>query len=323
MEAGEASLAMSSGPSPAERPSWLRMTVIAGLSVIVGGFAIVGVDLALALTRLDHDPDLLRSHVSMNGGWAWLSYALKTAFACWLLAWGTRRCVRDWTDDWAMRIWPVAVAVAIAVVSQNDEASVSLASCALVVVVARNVALVRRPATRWQPSRWQLAGAVIVLMVLAVAAFGYRPIHPLAAAFEDRRSDTSFSFGSDGEPSRPYTRLAFMLGNEGTARVTVRSVGAMGSGFMPGDIAVLTSRADAVDAHSCADLHRPVDTERIARGDQLHAWLEPSRAFCRGPHRTQGTEVWGIEVRYETLGFGGIQSLPIDPPAQLRCPARH
>jgi hypothetical protein len=322
MEASGISLMAPSG-TPAERPTWLRMTVLAGLGVVVGKFAIAAVAIALSLTRLDGDPHLLRVPAPTNGAWAWLSYATQTAFACWLLAWATRRCVRDWTDDWDMRIWPVAVAVAIALVSPRDEASVSLAGCALVVVVARNVALVPRPAPRWQPSRWELAGAIVALMALAVAAFGYRPIHPLAAAFEDRRSDTSFGLGSDGEPAGPHTRFAFMLGNEGAARVTVRSVGAMGSGFMPGDVVVLTSRSGAVDAHSLADLQRPVGMERIARGDQLHAWLEPSRAFCRGPHPTQATEVWGIEVRYETLGFEGIQSLPIDPPARLRCPARH
>jgi hypothetical protein len=297
------------------------MTVIAGLGAIVGGFVVFGVDLALALTRLDGDPDLLRAPAPTNGGWAWLSYATQTAFACWLLAWATRRCVRDWTDDWDMRIWPVAVAVAIALVSPSDEASVSLAGCALVVVVARNVALVPRPAPRWQPSRWELAGAIVALMALAVAAFAYRPLHPLAAAFEDRRSDTSFSFGSDGEPARPYTRLAFMLGNEGAATVTVRWIHAYGAA--PADIDVMTHRTDVTSAPTVAGLHRPVGVEQIARGDQLYAWLEPSRALCQGPRRTQEKEVWGIEVRYETLGFEGIQSLPINPAARLRCPARH
>jgi hypothetical protein len=55
----------------------------------------------------------------------------------------------------------------------------------------------------------------------------------------------------------------------------------------------------------------------------LHAWLQSSRASCQGPHRTQEINVPGIEVRYETLVFAGIESLPIDPPARLRCPARH
>ncbi len=296
------------------------MTVIAGLGTIVGGFAILGVELALSLTRLDGDPDLLRFPVSMNGAWAWLSYATQTAFACWLLAWATRRCVRDWTD-WDMRIWPVAVAVAIALVSPSDESSVSLAGCAVVVVVARNVALVPRLAARWQPSRWELAGAIVAIAALAVAAFAYRPLHPLAAAFEDRRSDTWFSFGSDGEPGRPYTRLAFMLSNEGSAGATVRSIGAYG--VAPTYLEVMTHRTEVTPAPTIAGSHRPVGVERIARGDQLHAWLQPSRAFCQGPHRTQEINVWGIEVRYETLGFEGIQSLPIDPSARLRCPARH
>lgn len=309
------------GPAPGERPSWLRMTVIAGLGAIVGGFVIVGVDMALALTRLDHDPDLLRAPAPMNGAWTWLSYATRTAFACWLLAWGTRRCVRDWTDDWDMRIWPVAVAIAIAVVSSSNDASISLASGALVVVVARNVALVPRPAPRWQPRRWELAGAIVVLMALAVAAFGYRPIHPLAAAFEDRRSETSFSFGSRGDPARPYTRLAFMLGNEGAAGVTVRWIHAYGAA--PGYLDVMTDRTDVTSAPTVAGLHRPVGVEQIAHGDQLHAWLQPSRTYCGGPHRTQEIDVWGIEVRYETLVFEGIESLPIEPSARLRCPARH
>jgi hypothetical protein len=72
MEASGVSVS-APGPSPVERPTWLRMTVIAGLGAIVGRFAIVGVEIALSLTRLDGDPDLLRFPVSMNGGWAWLS----------------------------------------------------------------------------------------------------------------------------------------------------------------------------------------------------------------------------------------------------------
>jgi hypothetical protein len=320
MEASAANLAPA-GSSPIERPTWLRMIVVAGLAGLVGGVAIFGVDAALMLTRLDADPDLLRLPTSSDGLWAWSSCAAKTVLGCWLFAWAGRRCIRDWTDNWDLRIWPVAIAIAIALASLDARRSLTLAGFALVVVVARNVALVPRPAPRWQPSRWKRAAVIVALAVVAIVALTYRPLHPLEAAFSDRDTDASFSFGSDGDPSRPSTELGFMIGNEGAARVTVRQVRAVE--IAHGNVDVLTQRSGAFEAHSLADFRQPVSVERIARGDQLHGWLAPSRSLCQGPGRARGAKVWGLDVRYETLGVTGTQRLPIDPPARLRCPSRH
>lgn len=320
MEAGTANVA-SARPAPSERPSWLRMTVLAGLTVVIGHFVIAGVEIVLALTRFDADPDLLRLPTSLDDRWAWSSYAVKTLLACWLFAWAGRRCVRDWTDDWDMRIWPVAVAIAFALASLDARRSLTLAGCALVVVVARNVALVPRPAPRWGPSRWTRAAVIAALVAVAVVALAYRPLHPLSAAFADRHSNSSFSMGTGSDPTGTYRTFGFMLGNEGPATVTVRSVHAYDEA--PPHVDVLTQRTGMRAAHSLATFERPVGMEHIAHGDRLHAWLRLSHASCHGPLRVRSDEVSELVVRYETLGFAGTQRLPIDPPARLRCPGRH
>lgn len=297
------------------------MTVLAGLAVVIGKFAIAGVEIVVALTRLDGDPDLLRLPVSTDDRWAWVSHATKAGLACWLLAWATRRCVRDWTDDWDMRIVPVAVAIAFALASPGNDSSVSLAGCALVVVVARNVALVPRPAPGWKPGRWERAAVTVAIAGLAAVALAYRPLHPLSASFADRRSDTSFGIGTSGSPSRPYRTFGFMLGNEGPADLTVRSIHAYDEA--PADVDVMTERTGVREAHSLAAFERPVGVEHIGAGDQLHGWLQLARSSCQGPYRVRSDEVRGLVVRYETLGFAHKAWLPIDPPARLRCPARH
>jgi len=299
----------------------MRMTVLAGLAAVLGGFAIAGAQIALKLTRLDGDPHLLRLPATTDDRWAWASYAVKTALACWLFAWAGRRCVRDWTDGWDLRILPVAVAIAFALASLDADKSLTVAGFALIVVVARNVALVPRPAPRWRPNRWVLAGTIVAIAVLAVVALAYRPLHPLSAAFDGRKSDTSFGFGTGGDASRAITGLSFMIGNEGPAAVTVRSIHAYDAA--PPDVDVMTRRTDVTSAPTLAGLQRPVGVERIASGDQLHAWLHLAHSSCSGPYRVRSDEVYELVVRYETLGFSGIQRLTIDPPARLRCPARH
>jgi hypothetical protein len=258
---------------------------------------------------------------SIDGYWAWLSYATKAALACGLFAWALRLCTRGWTDDWDLRLWPVTDAIAIALASPGDDGALSLAGCALVVVVARNVALVPRPAPRWRPPPWQRAAVIAGIAIVAVAALAYRPFHPLSAAFQGRDSDTSFGFGTGGDPARASTELAFTIGNEGLAAVTVRSIHAFDEA--PADVDVMTHRTDVTTARSLAGLHRPVGMERIAPGDQLQAWLKLSNASCRGPDRVRRDEVRELVVRYETLGLIRTQRLPIDPPALLRCPGRH
>ncbi|MBS1868705.1 MAG: hypothetical protein JSS99_03490 [Actinobacteria bacterium] len=320
MEASRVSVA-AAGLPPAERPTWMRMTVLAGVAAVVGSFAIAGVRILLELTRLDRDLDLLRLPATGDDSWAWASYAAKTAFACVLFAWAGRRCVRDWTDGWDMRIYPVAVAIAFALASLDADESLTVAGFALIVVVARNVALVPRPAPRWSPNRWELAGTIVAIAVLAVVALAYRPLHPLAAAFDGRASDTSFGLGTSGDPSRTTTELGFMVGNEGPATVTVRSIHAYDAA--PPDIDVMTRRTDVTSARTLAGLQRPVGVERIASGDQLHAWLRLAHSSCSGPFRVHTDKVFELVVRYETLGFHGIQRLAIDPPARLRCPGRH
>jgi hypothetical protein len=318
MEAGGASL----GPperSSVERPTWLRMTVLAGLAAVIGAVVIAFVGGALDAAGLADD-DLLRPPTSIDGTWAWLNYATKTGLACWLLAWAGRRCVRDWTDDWDMRIWPVAVAIGFALASLDRDESLTLASFALVVVVARNVALVPRPAPRWEPSRWERIGLIATIAAVAIVALAYKPLNPLSAAFSDRKSDTSFSIGARGAPSRPYREFGFLLGNEGLASVTVRSIRA--DGGVSAHIDVLTRR-DVDYARSSAGLWRPLGVEHIRRGDELHGLLRLSSASCSGPDRVRGEEVRALSVWYETLGFKRTAWLPIRPPARLRCPARH
>jgi hypothetical protein len=315
----EASEATFTAAAPVERPSWRRIVVLAGLAAVIGGFAIAGVEALLALTRLDGDADLLRQPASVDGGWTWLNYATKTALACWLLAWAGRRCVRNWTDGWDMRIWPVAVAIGIAFASLDRARSLTLAGFALVVVVARNVALARRPLPRWASGRWERIGLIAAIAVVAIVTLAYKPLNPLSAAFSDRKSDTSFSFGARGIPSRPYREFGFLLVNEGLATVTVRSIHA--DGGASADVDVLTHR-DVKYARSFAGLWRPFGVEHIRRGDELHGLLRLSRASCSGPGRVRGGEVSALSVWYETLGFKRTAWLPIHPPARLRCPSR-
>jgi hypothetical protein len=263
----------------------------------------------LALTRLDGDPELLRLPTSVDDRWAWVSYAAKTALACWLFAWAGRRCVRDWTDDWDLRIWPVAVAIALALVSLGDDKALTLAGFALVVVVARNVALVPRPAPRWQLSRWERVGLLAAVVVAATVALAYRPLHPLAAAFLDRGTSAGMSIGGGGSPSQRYSEFAFWMENEGPAGVTIRSIHAYDAA--PADVDVL--------AHS----GHPMGVERIAHDGDLRGRLQLAYWSCHGPYRVHSDVVTELVVRYETLGFNGTQRLPIDPPVRLRCPTRH
>lgn len=320
MEASGIDLTVQSR-TPSERPTWMRMTVLAGLAAVLGGFVIAGAQIALELTRLDRDPDLLRLPATADDSWAWASYAAKAALACWLFAWAGRHCVRTWTDSWDMRIGPVAVAIAFALASLDADRTLTPAGFALIVVVARNVALLPRPAPRWRPSRWELVGTIAAITVLAVVALAYRPLHPLAAAFDGRGSDTSFGFGTGGDPSRATTGLAFMIGNEGPATVTVRSIHAYDAA--PPDIDVMTHRTDVTSAPTLAGLQRPVGVERIESGDQFHGWLQLAHSSCHGPYRVHSDRIFELVVRYETLSFSGTQRLPINPPARLRCPARH
>jgi len=320
MEASEASLT-APAHAPGERPTWMRMTVLAGVAAVVGSFAIAGVKILLELSRLDGDADLLRLPATGDDSWAWTSYAAKTALACWLFAWAGRRCVRTWTDAWDMRIVPVATAIAFALASLDADKSLTAAGFALIVVVARNVALVPRPAPRWRPNRWELVGTIAAIAVVAVVALAYRPLHPLAAAFDGRHSDTSFGFGTGGDWSRATAELPFMIGNEGPAAVTVRSIHAYDEA--PPDVDVMTHRDDVTSAPTLAGLQRPVGVERIASGDHFHGWLQLAHSSCSGPYAVSTDEVFELVVRYETLGFHGIQRLSIDPPARLRCPGRH
>jgi len=295
------------------------MTVLAGLAAVIGGLAIAVVEAVMSSTGLGREDEMLRPPTSIDGGWAWLNYATKTALACWLFAWAGRRCVRDWTDDWDMRIWPVAVAIGIALASLDRHESLTLAGFALVVVVARNVALVPRPAPRWEPSRWERIGLIAAIAAVAIVALAYKPLNPLSAAFSDRKSDTSFSIGARGTPSRPYREFGFVLVNEGLATVTVSSIHA--DDEASADVDVLTHR-DVEYARSYAGLWRPLGVEHIRRGDELHGLLRLSRASC-GPDRVRGDEVHALSVWYETLGFKRTAWLPIRPPARLRCPAPH
>jgi len=320
MEASGIDLTVQSR-TPGERPTWMRMTVLAGLAAVLGGFAIAGAQIVLELTRLDGDPHLLRLPATGDDSWAWTSYAAKTALACWLFAWAGRRCVRDWTDGWDMRTSPVAVAIAFALASLDADRSLTAAGFALIVVVARNVALVPRPASRWRPNRWELAGTIAAIAAVAVVALTYRPLHPLAAAFADRSSDSGFSVSSGQDTSHRYAQFGFIIKNDGLAAVTVRSVHAYDEA--PPDVDVMTQRTDVTSAATLAGLHRPVGVEHIAHGNELHGWLQLSRASCSGPYRVHGDRVFELVVRYETLGFRGIQRLPIDPPARLRCPRPH
>lgn len=285
------------------------MTVLAGLGAIVGGFVIVGVEIVLWLLRLDADAHLLRLPASTDDRWAWTSYAAKTALACWLFAWAGRRCVRDWTDHWDMRIWPVALAIAIALASLREDKTLTLAGFALVVVVARNVALVPRPAPRWQPSRWERIAGIGAVAILAVVALAYRPLHPLAAAFADRGSSAGMSIGTGASPSQRYGSFPFWIENEGPAGVIVRSIHAYDAA--PADVDVL------------GEARRPFTIEHLSHEGSFHGWLQLSRASCSGPYRVRGDEVSELVVRYETLGQSGTQRIPIDPPARLRCPGRH
>lgn len=304
-------------PSP-ERPGWGRTTFVTLVAFALGGLAFGAAAGLLSLAGLQAGSIRVVQWPAYSGdAWAWLAATSRTAFACWLLAWALRRCTRDWTDDWDLRLWPVAVAFAIAIGAASGETSVGLAGFALVVVVTRNVALAPRPAPRWQPSRRVRAVVVIAVVSLAVVSLAYRPLHPLSAAFEDRASDASFGISGGHHPGDPpfeQRALGFMLGNDGIAAMTVRSVRALGA--RPGDVAILTHRSGVRTAHSLAGLYRPTGAEQLARGARFSGSLQLTRAACLD---AAPNEVTGISVRYETLGMTRTQQLAIDPPARLSC----
>jgi len=251
--------------------------------------------------------------------WSLLADAAYLSLSCFLIAWVVRRAVRDWSADWDVRLGPVAFAAAIGsdAISAGSDGS-NLAAFALVVVVGRQVALMPAPALRWNPGRPVSALLALAVVVLAAAAASYQPFHPLSSAFEGRPSDTSFAVGGLADRRFAEREHEFMLGNDGIAGMTVRSIRPIGD--EPSAVAIVTHRTGVRSASSLGAFERPVGVEHIGRGTTFSGRMRLTAATCLDPIRgSRLVRVTALDVRYTALGLTRTQRLAIDPPARLRC----
>ncbi len=306
-------------PLPAPRPErlgWVRTTLVTMLACLVGGVLLMVVVLPLVALHLQSGADLLGPPSGAVGDWPLAVAAIRGAFVCWVLAWSLRRCVRDWTDGWDVRLWPAALACAAALLLAPDGVYLGFVGIVLLVIVARYAAIVPRPAPRWRPRRWERVAVALGVASAAVVALAYQPLHPLASAFDGRRSDARFGIDSGAHP-HGQPGFGFMLGNEGIAGMAVRSLQPIGLGAR--DVEVVTDRRGTYPAGSLRGPYRPVATAQIARGATFTGSLRLTQDACRRENRHPAVEVLALEVRYETLGMTRTQRLAIAPPAQLTC----
>lgn len=286
------------------------MVLVVIVAFIVGGLALVAIELVLSLGGLQ-DPDPLHWSADPSDGWALLAEAVPTAFACCLLAWVARGYVRIWTDDWDLRLGPMALAFALTLNPLAHEASAGAGGFVLAVIVARKVALSPRPAPHRQPSRRVRVAAILGVLGLALFALGFRALHPLSAAFESRPSDARFGIAGDAQNPNGARSLDFMLGNDGISTLTVRSIHAVGV-----EPAVMAVRLRRDDSWSSVARAEPV---ALGHDETATGALRPSHATCRDAGRDASWSVRALDVRYEALGMTRTQRLAIDPPALLRC----
>ncbi len=287
------------------------MTVLVGLAYVLAALLCLAVVLPLSFVGLaPSDADrLLWPWPSDDGIWALAANVACLALWCSALAWSARRCVRDWTDDHDLRLWPIGLAGALATEPSSATAVTGLAAFALVVVVARQVALTPRPAPRWRPSRVQRVAVIVACVALAVAALSYQALHPLSASFENRGSPAGMSiWSSNGDRS-----LHFQLGNDGTSALTVRGI----------DVADVAARSATVEVRGMVDTAAgSLVGQRIARGQTFRGDVTLTQSGCRDARTNGHATIYGLDVRYETLGMTRTQWLPVDPPARLRCDTR-
>ena len=278
-----------------ERPSWTGVTVLTAVALVVGGIALyLALSLIVWLGLLPADVSPLDLGTRWNGGdtWALLASFGWIALPCLALGWFVAWTIAGWKKGWHVRSWPVALAIAIGVGAGSDDSKV--VAFALVVVVARNVALV--PAgERTQPSRSRTVAVAAGALAVALLAFSYHPFHPIAAGFEGGGHGDRGTFG-------------FMLENEGLAPLTIRSVRA--DWLSPGhDV--------AVEGRVAGRAYRRMPGIELGRGETLDGRMRLLGQPC--PARSLSTYGWVI-VRYEVLGVARTQVFRVQPPARLRCP---
>lgn len=289
--------------------------------VVIASAAVAGLGMMLAL-QVPVELRLLPSEAAWGQlGWPWpvtdawsfagnLGQALLVGFAfAWLLRVGVRRASRN-AD---LRLWPAAAAMALVLASRPLEGD-GLALLALLVVVAKAVALKPR-ATERAPHRPAVTAAIAVgAGVLLIASFAYQPTHPLIVAFAARQNPLSQYQLDPLKP--PDRRLGFTVTNEGLGDATVTSIRATGAPSAPMDVAK-TAELDAVVTGG-----RPLAGTTLLHGQTLHGKLVLPRAACEQlplVDAVPAVVVYGLEMRVETLGMVRTQRFDVVPPARLFC----
>jgi len=288
-------------------PGWTWLAASLVICAIVSYLALA---VMLQLSQLGR---LLPSNLSYDDntfGWPWpvtdawsllanVGQALLVGFA---LAGTLRLAVQRLWRDWELRAWPIAIAWAI-----GAPASSTLAASALIVVVARTIAL--RPAVtpRPRPRRVVVLALAFGAMVLTVASLSYQPLHPLLATFSDRQNPLVSTDLGPEFPESPQS-LGFAVRNDGVAAVQIRSMRAVGWETS----VVVVERSE-----------RSPTGGSLARHGELAGTIRLASGFCQTPAaglRQPAATVTALEVRYKALGAERVQRLKVSPSENLFCP---
>jgi len=254
--------------------------------------------------------------------WSLLADLGRLLFACWLLAVFVRFFATAVLRGWNLRIWPVALAIAVGWVAVLGRDTV--VAYALVVVVVR-FGLTRDPVPRWRPSRTAAAGIGLAVALLAVATLSYQPLHPLATVSEgallDNYRTASMAPPAESERSPGFD---FTLENQGIATATLRSV-TVTPGFVnprlhaPPRAIFATSGAVVIEGSSggTGNSH-PIVGTALKPGTQLLVSVELNAHACTTGQ--VGFPVKAVTVHFETLGIDRAQRFDAHLSDDLWCP---